>query len=169
LEGEMAAVNEGYSLPRLQIADGTLEALKWVGLLLMTGDHVNKYLFNDSSAWLFDAGRTVMPIFVSILAYNLARPGTLARGVYRRTMVRLGVFGALATPAFVALGCLRAGWWPLNILFTLLALTATLNFIERGVRRDSIAAGGAVLLIGGSSGRVLVASNSFGGRGMVLL
>jgi hypothetical protein len=27
-------------------SDGTLEALKWLGLILMTGDHVNKYLFN---------------------------------------------------------------------------------------------------------------------------
>lgn len=106
-----------FSLPSLRIADGTLEALKWLGLLLMTGDHVNKYLFNETMPLLFDAGRAVMPIFVFGLAFNLARPGTLARGVYQRTMGRLAVFGALATPAFIALGGLLAGWWPLNILF----------------------------------------------------
>ncbi|RYF37261.1 MAG: hypothetical protein EOO38_26620, partial [Cytophagaceae bacterium] len=33
-------------LPRLVVADGSIEALKWLGLLLMTGDHVNKYLLN---------------------------------------------------------------------------------------------------------------------------
>jgi hypothetical protein len=141
---------ERLSLPRLHIADGTLEALKWLGLLLMTGDHVNKYLLNDSVPLLFDAGRTVMPIFVSVLAFNLARPGTLVRGVYPRTIGRLAVFGALATPAFIALGGLLAGWWPLNILFTLLVLTATLFFLERGGKANGVAAC-AVALLGGSS------------------
>lgn len=150
----MAAVAEisdrRVSLPSLRIADGTLEALKWLGLLLMTGDHVNKYLLNDAVPLLFDAGRAVMPIFVFVLAFNLARPGTLARGVYQRTMGRLAVFGALATPAFIALGGLLAGWWPLNILFTLLVLTATLFLIERGGQLNAMAAG-AVLVLGGSS------------------
>ena len=31
-------------LPRLVLSDGTVEALKWLGLILMTGDHINKYL-----------------------------------------------------------------------------------------------------------------------------
>jgi hypothetical protein len=38
-------------LPRLVLADGTVEALKWFALLLMTGDHVNKYLFNGTIDW----------------------------------------------------------------------------------------------------------------------
>jgi hypothetical protein len=153
-KNNMAAVTamrgERLSLPALRIADGTLEALKWIGLLLMTGDHVNKYLLNDTVPLLFDAGRAVMPIFVFVLAFNLARPGTLARGVYPRTMIRLAVFGALATPAFVALGGLLAGWWPLNILFTLLVLTATLFFLERGGKANVVAAC-AIALLGGSS------------------
>ncbi|MWQ92496.1 conjugal transfer protein TraX, partial [Escherichia coli] len=36
------------SLPAMVIADGTIEALKWLALLAMTGDHVNKYLFNGT-------------------------------------------------------------------------------------------------------------------------
>lgn len=40
------------SLPRLVLSDGALEALKWTALLLMTGDHVNKYLFNGTKDWL---------------------------------------------------------------------------------------------------------------------
>ena len=38
------------------------------------------------------------------------------------------VFGALATPMFVAL----VGWWPLNILFMLLLSTGIIWLIERG-------------------------------------
>jgi len=50
----------------------------------------------------------------------------------------------------VVVGGLLAGWWPLNILFTLLAMTATLFLIERGGQINAIAAG-AVLVLGGSS------------------
>ncbi|MFN7835813.1 MAG: TraX family protein [Burkholderiaceae bacterium] len=132
--------NKHLSLPRLFVADGTLEALKWLGLVLMTCDHVNKYLLNDTMPVLFDLGRLVAPLFVFVLAFNLARPDTALRGVYQRTMARLATFGLLATPAFVALGGLFAGWWPLNILFTLLVLTAALFFLERGGKANTIKA-----------------------------
>ena len=59
------------------MADGTIEGLKWLALVLMTGDHVNKYLFNATLPVLFEAGRIALPLFVFVLAYNLARPGTL--------------------------------------------------------------------------------------------
>jgi TraX protein. len=55
------------------------EAIKWIALVLMLGDHVNKYLFNESLPFLYEAGRTVMPMFCVVLAYNLARPDTLAK------------------------------------------------------------------------------------------
>jgi len=127
-----ASLKSSWSLPRLFVADGTMEGLKWLGLLLMTGDHANKYIFNGTLPFLFEAGRLAMPIFVFVLASNLARPGQLEKGAYQRTMKRLAVFGALASAPFIALGGLYAGWWPLNILFTLLALTATAYLIERG-------------------------------------
>lgn len=137
-------------LPRLVVADGSVEALKWLALLLMTGDHVNKYLFNGTVPLLFNAGRLALPIFCFVLAYNLARPDTLQRGVYRRTLKRLALFGLAATPAFLALGGLWAGWWPLNVMFTLLAATAVLFLIDQGGRPRLVAAA-AVFLVAGSS------------------
>lgn len=74
-----ASLKSSWSLPRLFVADGTVEGLKWLGLLLMTGDHVNKYLFNGTLPFLFEAGRLAMPIFVFVLAFNLARPGQIGR------------------------------------------------------------------------------------------
>lgn len=137
------------SLPRLSIADGTIEALKWLALLLMIGDHINKYLLNDTVDWLYDAGRLAMPLFTFVLAYNLARPATFVNGGYRRTMIRLVVCGVAASPAFLALGGLSHGWWPLNILFTLLVLTAVLRLIALGTCQGYMIAG-AVFILGGS-------------------
>ncbi|GGO81699.1 conjugal transfer protein TrbP [Marinobacterium nitratireducens] len=140
----------GTSRPKpapLTIADGTLEALKWLALLLMTGDHVNRYLFDATLPLLFELGRLALPIFVVVLAVNLSRPGTLRRGVYPRTLKRLGLTGTIASVPFVALNtALGSGWLPLNVLFTLLVLTATLYLIERG----ELAAAGVVLLVGGN-------------------
>ncbi len=138
----------GY-LPRLIIANGTIEAVKWLALLFMIGDHINKYLLNDTVDWLYDAGRVAMPLFTFVLAYNLARPNTLASGGYRRTMIRLAVCGAAASPVFIALGGVSHGWWPLNILFTLLVLTATLRLITLGTFQGYLIAG-AVFILGGS-------------------
>lgn len=136
------------TLPRLAVPDGTLEALKWLGLLLMTGDHANKYLFNGTLPFFFEAGRLAMPLFVFVLAFNLARPGSLARGVYQRTISRLTLFGALSSVPFIALGGLTSGWWPLNILITLMVLTATLYMIEQGTPA-SYAKAASVFLVGG--------------------
>lgn len=136
------------ALPHLVITNGSIEALKWLALVLMTGDHVNKYLFNGTIDFLFAAGRLAMPLFVFVLAYNLSRPN-MEEGANRRTMGRLALAGLLATPAFMALGGLMAGWWPLNILFTLLALVGILHLA------DLRTAGGytgtaAVFLFGGA-------------------
>lgn len=132
----------------LHVPDGTVEALKWLALALMTGDHANKYLFNGTLPFLFEAGRLALPIFVFVLAYNLARPGAFKRGAYTRTMKRLAVFGAVASVPFVALGGLSAGWWPLNVLFTLLVVTACAYLVEKGGPLHLVGAG-LVFLVGG--------------------
>jgi len=132
--------------PRLILANGTLEALKWMALLIMTGDHVNKYLFNATQPVLFELGRLALPIFVVTLAYNLARPIRFDPGMYRRTITRLAVFGALASVPFLALGKVYAGWWPLNVLFTLLTLTTILYLVEGDKRIIAL----VVFLLGGS-------------------
>ncbi|RZL85531.1 MAG: conjugal transfer protein TraX [Variovorax sp.] len=123
-----ASAATGRAVERLVIADGTLEALKWLGMILMALDHVNKLLLGESNMVLFDLGRMVMPLFGFVLMYNLARPGALAAGVHVRVMRRLLVFGALSAPVFIAL----VGWWPLNILFMLLLSTGIVWLIERG-------------------------------------
>lgn len=106
------------NLPRLAIPNGTVEALKWLALLLMTGDHINKYLFNGTMPLLFNAGRLALPLFAFVLAYNLARPGTLERGVYVRAMKRLALFGLLATPSFAcgSLWFINGNFWGLVAL-----------------------------------------------------
>lgn len=135
-------------LPRLALADGTVEALKWLGLVLMTLDHVNKYLLHDAVAWLYDLGRLAAPLFGFALAYNLARPGTLARGAYPRTLKRLALSGSVATVPFVALGGLGWGWWPLNIMAMLFVAAACMYLVEQGgALRMALAA--LLFLVGG--------------------
>ena len=118
----------------LRVGNGALEALKWFAVALMTADHVNKYLFNESSAIVFAAGRVVMPVFAFVLAFNLARPNAFERGVHLRVMVRLAVFAAVATGPFVALGGLISGWYPLNILWMLFVATSAIYMFERNER-----------------------------------
>jgi hypothetical protein len=137
-------------LPRIIILDGTLEAIKWLALLLMVADHINKYLLHEASHILFNGGRIAMPLFVFVLAYNLARPDAYIRGAYGRTMQRLAFFGVLATPPFIALGGLLAGWWPLNILFALLSMTAIIYFLEQQTVKGTLIAC-AVFIVAGSS------------------
>ena len=136
------------TLPALTFSDGTLEALKWLGLVLMTLDHVNKYLLHSEAVVLFDLGRVVMPIFTIVLAYNLARPGAFARTGYPKSMQRMAVAGVLATPPFIALGGLGWGWWPLNIMFTLLVASGVISLSQRGKIGLVLAVG--LFVIGGA-------------------
>ena len=53
------------------MTSGGRELLKWVALLLMTGDHINTILFHGSAPWLGHAGRVVFPIFAFVLAWNI--------------------------------------------------------------------------------------------------
>jgi hypothetical protein len=131
-----------------KLSDGAVEGLKWFALVLMTVDHVNKYLFNATLPVAFEAGRLCLPLFVILLAFNLARPWAIERSAHRRTMKRLAVFGTVASVPFIALGGLLVAW-PLNVLFTLLVITATIYLIELGsVAGLSLAA--VVFLVGGA-------------------
>jgi hypothetical protein len=133
------------------IADGSLEALKWLALVLMTLDHINKYLLHAQMGWMFSAGRVVMPIFSFVLAYNLARPerqaaaagDALAVGLSdqrsqrpsaaRRTAFRLALFGLCATPMSWAL----IGPWPLNVFFMLASAAGVIALLQRGARKTA--------------------------------
>lgn len=120
--------NRRTVLPRLAYANGTLEALKWVALVLMVLDHINKFLLSETLPYIFEASRICMPVFGFVLAYNLARPEAWEKGVHVRVMRRLALYGVLATPFFVML----VGPLPLNILFMLLVASATISMVERG-------------------------------------
>lgn len=119
------------NLSPLQVTSGTMEAVKWLALLSMTIDHVNRFFFNSTIYPAYCAGRLAMPLFAFILAYNLAQPGTLSRGVYSRVLGRLIIFGALATPGYMAMRHLQH-LYPLNIMFSLAASMAALFFYEQG-------------------------------------
>ena len=115
----------------IHIDDGTLEALKWISLVLMVLDHVNKWIFDAKLPHVSEAARVVAPTFAFVLAYNLARPGALESGAFGRVARRLALFGLLATPPYAAL---NGSWWPLNILFTLLAGLA----VTYGMARSTV-------------------------------
>jgi hypothetical protein len=131
------------------VAAGTLEAIKWLALLAMTLDHVNLYLWHGRWPALSAAGRCAMPLFAFVLACRLAAPGALARGVHRRVMARLALAGAGAAPVLAGLGVLDKGWWPLNIMFTLLAGTALVDLLARGAGWG-LAAALALLFVAGA-------------------
>lgn len=90
------------------------EWLKWVALVLMTGDHVNKVLLAGAYPALSEAARVVFPIFAIVLVYNLhASPNPDAA---RRALHRLAIAAVIAQPFHA----LAFGYWlPLNVLFTL--------------------------------------------------
>jgi len=108
------------ALSPLAFSEASLSAAKWLALVLMVIDHSNKYLFDGKVTWMYALGRISMPLFAFVLGYNLARPGMLNSGGYRRLALRLAGFGLLATVPFIAINKLPSGWWPLNMMFTLL-------------------------------------------------
>src|ERR1700722_12749406 len=93
----------------------------------MVFDHVNKYFYAEKLPVIFQLGRIVMPMFGFVLAYNLARPDALARGVHGRMIYRLTLMGLAASPMFIILNGMYVtanAWWPLNILFMLLLVVS---------------------------------------------
>ena len=47
----------------LVVADGTLQTLKWFALIVMALDHINKFGFREQLPFVFELGRSVLPIF----------------------------------------------------------------------------------------------------------
>lgn len=132
------------SPPQIKLQDSVIQFLKWLAVVSMTIDHVNKYLFNGTLPYMYEIGRVALPLFVFILSYNLARPN-IDKMAYNRILKRLGVFACIATIPFFALGQLYGGWWPLNILFTLFSLTAIIASLDD---KDYFSAGFAFLVCG---------------------
>lgn len=131
-------------MKRIEISDGTIEALKWFALVAMILDHVNKYIFNYSLPIAYELGRVCMPIFGFVIAYKLARYATANNDVYKRVINRLFIYGAIATPAFVLL----LGWWPLNILLMLALAVLCIRWIDIGGRKNVLFFVLAFLILG---------------------
>jgi hypothetical protein len=137
------------SAPAFNLSDGTVEALKWLAVVLMVGDHVNKYLFDGKLPVLFEAGRVCMPMFAVLLGYNLSRPGADTAAAWR-TLKRLVLFGVLASIPYTLLSpTLPGGWWPLNVLFELATLAAVIMVLKNGAP-GSKALAALVFLVGGA-------------------
>lgn len=111
-------------MPRFQLSTGALELLKWLGVLLMFGDHINAGLFQRELPALTELGRLVFPIFACVLGYNLARPAA----DLQRVLLRICVVAVLAQIPH---------WWlfqrvvPLNVLFTFAAAIWCLQLAQR--------------------------------------
>jgi len=104
--------------------------MKWLGLILMTADHAQKYGLMPTVPGVYEAGRVAFPLFAVVLAYNLARVPCHDRTVYVRVLTRLLCCGALASIPFIALGGLGFGWWPLNGMGTLDVAVGIMYVIE---------------------------------------
>lgn len=139
---------------------GTLEALKWIGLAAMLGDHVDKALFDDALPVLSEIGRIAFPLFALVFGYNLARDNPRWQDTYRRVLRRLLLFGMLALP-FSVLAFERWDLLPLNILFTLAVGLGLVWCIRRNDLPAALIA--SVLFLGGG---VLV---EFGWPGLLLI
>lgn len=116
----------------MRVNDGSIELLKWIAIVCMTLDHINKYLFNGTLPYLFEIGRLALPLFIFVLAYNLHRPGVLTKEVFARIAVRLFIFGLIATVPFVLLGGVDNWFLPLNVLFTLLVISSVIFCLNAG-------------------------------------
>lgn len=98
------------------MTSGGRELLKWIALVLMTGDHINKVLLDGGQPWLTDLARVVFPIFGFVLAWNLERHADPA--ATHRALLRLVIAAVLVQP----LHAFAFGYWlPTNVLTTLAA------------------------------------------------
>ena len=119
-----------WTWPRVELSDGAVEAMKWLGLILMTADHAKKYGLMPAIPGVYEAGRVAFPLFGIVLAYNLARAKSHDHAVYVRVLTRLLAYGAIASIPFIALGGLGFGWWPLNSMGTLAVSVGVMYLIE---------------------------------------
>lgn len=139
-------------MTRFQLSTGALELLKWLGVLLMFGDHINAGLFQRELPALTELGRLVFPIFACVLGYNLARPGA----DLQRVLLRICLVAVLAQIPH---------WWlfqrvvPLNVLFTFAAAIWCLQLAQRKNRAGAC----AVFVLAG-----LVVEYNWPGIGLVM-
>lgn len=111
-----------------ELNSSNIELLKLLAAFFMTIDHVNKYLFNSTLILCYELGRISMPIFMFIFAYNLAKNLN-----FEKVIRRLILYGSITTPIFINLGGLYYGYFPLNIMFTLLVSACVMYHIDKNI------------------------------------
>lgn len=100
------------------------EILKWVALVLMTGDHVNKALLHGAYPWMTDVARVVFPIFAVVFAFNMMRAEAV-----KPALLRLAIAGVIAQPFHA----LAFGYWvPFNVLLTFAAALVVIDSLQTG-------------------------------------
>lgn len=134
---------------QIQLSDGMVEALKFLALVLMVLDHINRFVLGGNVPTFFYLGRLAFPLFAVILGWNLARPGLFDPGAGSRMLKRLFLFGLVASFPYNAM--LDYQWWQLNILFTLWAGAAIIYLF----RKQDVAS-------------IVLAAALFAGSGMVV-
>lgn len=100
------------------------ELLKWIAVLLMTGDHVAKALVHSYIPVVSELGRVAFPLFALVMAYNLAQSGADVLKSVRRLLL----WGILAQPAY---GLAFGYWWPFNVLLSFALAAAAIWSIQR--------------------------------------
>lgn len=122
------------------ISAESLEAIKWLALVLMFAEHACFFVFGVMPWTVFFLGRLVFPLFAITLAYGIAHKTPAERF---DVVYRLVVWGCAAALA----GVFIRDALPVNVLFTF-ALGVTLDSVWRlpGVRSWLV---GILILIGG--------------------
>ncbi|WP_442684422.1 TraX family protein [Stenotrophomonas sp. JC08] len=100
------------------------ELLKWIALVLMTGDHVAKVIYGGYVPVVSELGRVAFPVFALVMAYNLAQPKADAA----KSLRRLLLWGVIAQPVHAwAFGAAL----PLNVLLSFALAAACVVCIQR--------------------------------------
>lgn len=109
--------------------DGTLTALKWLALALMTIGHVDWFLYGSTLGVHHTIGRLVFPITGFVVGYNLARP-TVSIYTLQRVFFRLMLWLGITMIPYSYL--IQSMPWHLNILGTFSLAVALIWLIQRG-------------------------------------
>lgn len=106
------------------MTSGARELLKWIALVLMTGDHVAKVFYGGYVPVVSELGRIAFPVFAIVLAYNLAQPGVDTLKSFRRLLL----WGILAQPVH---GLAFGFWVPFNVLLSFALASAAIWSIQQ--------------------------------------
>ena len=95
-------------------------------------DHLYYFLHIEELNYLYPLGRLTMPLFAFAFAYGLATQKDTQPKL--PILKRLLVFGLISSMPYVGLRVVMSGWWPLNIMFTLLLSTLIISILTSSIK-----------------------------------